>query len=159
MDDYGLSRNELIIAAVAAFIVIVIPGWIAASRNRRAARLVGYRPQGRGFSSLAVLAALIPITGVLFIWFLASAGLIGMMHEQIPPKVMGGMPWMLGLADLTVLVVCMHLFLPVAYMNHVRDTPKGMHGPLDWLFGLVISVVFFPAAAIQILYVVGLGSE
>ncbi len=159
MGDYALSRDELILLAIGAFVVVVIPSWCAIFRNRREANRRGYRPAAHGYHAGIVLLSLLPLTGVLFAWFLVSAGLLGILHERLPEKLMGGMPWMLFLFDLGALVMALHICMPAGYLKHMQDTPKGLHTPLDWLVGLLLTVIFFPAMILQIGFVLGLGAE
>jgi len=157
MGDYALSHDELVLLAIAAFVFVILPSWVVMFRNRRQAKVSGYRPPAHGYNPFTVLACLVPLTGILFVWFLVSAGLIGALHEHIHPKIMGGLPWMLGIADLAALVISLHVCIPAGYLQHMQDTPKGMYGPLDWLVGLLLTVIFFPGAFLQIGFVLGLG--
>jgi hypothetical protein len=158
MDDYTLTRQEMVLLGAAILVFILVPSWFVIFRNRRAAKLSGYRPAGHGYSAFAVLVCLVPLAGMLLTWFLLSAGLLGMFHGRLPANLMEGMPWMLFIADLAALVLSLQVCMPAPYMEHMQSTPKGMHGPLDWLVGFTLAAIFFPATLLQIVYVLGLGA-
>ncbi len=127
MTDYALTSQEAVILAIAAFAVIAIPSGYLMLHRRRVAPSYGYPSVPHGYRTAAVLLGLIPMAGILVVWFFVSAGLLGLTYEQLPPKLMGGMPWILFLLDLAALVVVMHLCLPAGYLRHLQDTSKGMH--------------------------------
>lgn len=147
MESFDLSRNEWIVLGIVAFVAVVIPSWIKSISNRR--RYRGQNFRGHGYSVGSVMVGMVPAGLSMFAFFAISGFLIGFYREQIPDRYMPGVYALLFVADIGALAIGTQLFLPKGYINHLDNTAKGMHSPLDWLVGLVLTMCMVGGGVVQ----------
>ncbi|MEM6258465.1 MAG: hypothetical protein AAGI37_09145 [Planctomycetota bacterium] len=151
MEAFDLSRNEWIVLGVVAFVAVVIPSWIKSISNRRR---YGYQKPQHGYSVGSVMVGIVPAGLSMFAFFAVSGFLIGFYRDQIPDRYMPGVYALLFVADIGALAIGTQLFLPKGYINHLDNTAKGMHSPLDWLVGLVLAVCMVGGGVVQYMLIV-----
>lgn len=159
MNDLSLSSVEWIILGGTALILVAFPEWLKSVRSRRKAIAAGYRPQSEGIKARAVLLSLLPVAGTVFVWFGASGYLLFQFSHLMPPKVMSGAWWMAGILDVGVLALALSKFLPPAYYAYMNNKPRGVNTPLDWLVGLLLTIIFVPGLIFHVAFVAGIEAE
>ncbi len=153
-----LTALQWAVVIVAAVLAVVIPECFKARKARRVAVVSGYRPSPPRINPAAVVFAIIPLTGMLLIWFVVSGFLLRHYRSELPTSLLE-MAWVLAfIIDLGVFAAALAVAMPRAYMAYVMNSPTKVSTPLDYLVGLLLAVVFIPGWALHVLFIAGLRS-
>jgi len=159
MSDLDFTVNQWLVIAAVAMLVVVIPSWWSSFKSRRQAMVRGYRPDTQSYAAGAVLFSLLPLAALLYIWFVGSGFLVYVLRDRLSAEVLDW-GWMaLILINIGVLVAAMQVTVPKPYLRYTQHKPKGVNTPLDWLMGLLLTVLFFPGCIYHVFFVAGLRVE
>jgi|GEM_PF-3381306 len=154
-----LTPEQWALVVVIGAIVVIVPDFLKSRRSKRLAKALGYRPQTQGIHTPAVMFGLVKLTALLLIWSVVSSALATVYQRHLPAKLME-VGWMIaGIVDMGALAMAVMIALPESYTTYMMNKPKSVHAPIDWLVGIVLTIVFMPAWLLHIIYFAGLGAN
>ena len=125
-------------------IIMLILSKIGRKKSAPANGGIVWGPAPAPISTIGVLFGLVKLTIVFAVFIGAAMPLI-----SNPPEYLVEWWYSIFFVDLAVLTIAMHLCFPRCYRSYLNRKSKNVHTPLDWIVGIVLSIVFFGGFGIQ----------
>jgi len=145
-----------------AVIAVALGEWSKARRRRREAEThphtVGYLPaQSQNINPGAVVFSIIPLAGILLLYFVISGFILKHYRNDLPEKFITNAWIIFFFVDAFALSICMHFTMPKPYLIYIKNKPKhARHTSLDWMVGVLMTVIFIPSLIMHLMFIFNL---